>query len=72
MQLFAKDRDMHVAAQPGTRDSTKTQLFHAFHNAAHGTMSLHEIDDSGAECFAGRLSPQWKICRSFHGECPKE
>jgi hypothetical protein len=40
MELLAKDRDMHVATQPRTRDFTKSQLFHAFHNAAHGTMSL--------------------------------
>ena len=53
MELLAKDRDMHVAGQPRARDRAKSQLFHAFHDAAHGTLSLHEVNDGGAECFAG-------------------
>ena len=57
MQLFAEDRGVHVAAQPGTRDRTQTQLFHTFNYTAHGTMCLHEVDDGRAECFARRLSP---------------
>jgi hypothetical protein len=72
VELFAKDRGMQVAGQPRTRGRTKTQLFHAFHNATHGTLFLNEVDDGGPECFAGRLSPQgWKVCRSFHDDCPK-
>jgi hypothetical protein len=67
MQLFAEDRNVYVAEQPGTRDHPETQLFHAFQDAARGTLSLNEVDDGGAECFAGRLSPKgWKACRSFH------
>jgi hypothetical protein len=30
MELFAKDRDTDVAAQPRTGDRTKAQLFHAW------------------------------------------
>ena len=57
MQLFAEDRDVHVAAEPRTRDRAQAQLFHALHDAADGTMSLYEVGDGRAECFAGRLSP---------------
>ena len=57
MQLFAKNRGVHDAAQPRTRDRTQTQLFHTFHDATHGSMLLHEVDDGRAECFARRLSP---------------
>jgi hypothetical protein len=57
MELFAEDRGMHAGTQPRTRDRTEPQLFHAFHNAAHGTVPLHEVDNGGTECFAARLSP---------------
>jgi len=52
MQLLAEDRDVYVAAKPRTRDRAETELLHALHNAAHGTMSLHEVDDGGAERLA--------------------
>jgi hypothetical protein len=58
MKLLAEDRGIHVAAEPRPRDRPKTQLFHALHNAAHGAMSLYEVDDGRKKRFAGRLSPQ--------------
>src|SRR5450631_508079 len=72
MDLFAKDRDMDVGCQPRTCDRTETQLFHAFHNAAHGTLSLHELNHGGAEGFARGLFPKgWEAYRLLHGRCPK-
>jgi hypothetical protein len=53
MELFAEDRGMHVAAQPRQRDRPKTQLFHPSQNSAHGTISLNEVNNVSAECFAG-------------------
>jgi hypothetical protein len=72
MELFTKDRDMYVGCQPRACDRTETQLFHAFHNAAHGTVSLHEVDNGGAECFARGLFPEgWEAHRLLHIGCPK-
>ena len=53
MELFAKNRGLHVAAKPRTRDRAKSQLLHALHNAAYGAVSLDEVDNGIAECFAG-------------------
>ena len=53
MELFAKNRGLHVTAEPRMRDRAKSQLLHALHDAAHGAVSLDEVGNGNAECFGG-------------------
>ena len=50
MQLLAIDGFIHVATEPRACDRSKTQVFHASHDAVNGTVPVDEIfDGEGSE-----------------------